>query len=66
MIILVKRSLRKAVGRARVMYDEPMTTTTEAEGILNSRLLSYAPTEDFEEPHTQSHLLKRTDNAESA
>ena len=57
MIRSAKRCLRKTIGRARVTYDELLTTVTEVEMILNSRSLSYVSTEDIEEPLTPSHLL---------
>ena len=52
-----KRWLRKAIGNARLTYDELMTSVTEVEMILNSRPLSYLSSEDIEEPLTPSHLL---------
>ena len=57
MIRSAKRCLRKTIGRARVTYDELLTTVTEVEMILNSRPLSYVSTENIEEPLTPLHLL---------
>ncbi|KAL5457182.1 hypothetical protein EMCRGX_G034427 [Ephydatia muelleri] len=53
----VKRCLRKVIGRAKLSYDELMTTLVEVEATLNSRPISYLSSEDFEEPLTPSHLL---------
>lgn len=52
-----KRCLRKAIGRAKLTYDELLTTLTEVEMILNSRPLSYMASDDVEEPLTPSHLI---------
>jgi len=57
MIKMMKRCLKKTIGRARITYDELLTVVTEAEMILNSRPLSYVSTEDIEEPLTPAHLL---------
>ena len=53
----VKRCLRKVIGKAKLSYDELMTTLVEVEATLNSRPISYLSSEDFEEPLTPSHLL---------
>ena len=52
-----KRCLKRTIGNAKLSYDELSTVVTEVELILNSRLLSYVPTEDLEEPLTPSHLI---------
>jgi len=57
MIKSVKRCLRKIIRRARLSYDKLSMALTEVEMIVNSRLLSYASTEDIEEALTPSHLL---------
>ena len=41
MVKSVKRCLKKSIGRARLTYDELLTTLVEVEMILNSRTLSY-------------------------
>eukprot|EP00731_Ephydatia_muelleri_P009272 Em0004g1610a len=53
----VKRCLRKVIGKAKLSYDELMTTLVEVEATLNSRPISYLSSEDFEEPLKPSHLL---------
>ena len=53
----MKRCLRKTIGRARLTYDELLTSITEAEMILNSRPISYVSADDTEEALTPSHLL---------
>jgi len=53
----MKRCLRKAIGKAKLTYDELLTVLTEVEAIINSRPLSYFSSEDLEEPLTPSHLL---------
>ena len=57
MIKSVKRCLRKALGNARLTYEELLTELVEVEAILNSRPLTYTSTEDCEEPITPSHLM---------
>ena len=54
---LVKRSLRKVLGRAKLSYEQVETVLTEIEGILNSRPLGYVYDDDFHEPLTPSHLM---------
>ena len=53
----MKRCLRKAIGKARMDYDELVTVLVEVEATLNSCPISYLPSEDMEEPLTPSHLL---------
>lgn len=57
MVQAMKRCLRKAIGKAKLNYDELLTVLTEVEAIINSRPLSYFSSEDLEEPLTPSHLL---------
>ena len=57
MVQSVKRCLKKAVGKAKLTYDELLTALTEVEAIVNSRPISYFSSEDLEEPLTPSHLL---------
>jgi len=56
MVKSTKRCLRKAIGRAKLTYDELLTTLTEVQMILNSRPL-YISNDDIEEPLTPSHLI---------
>ena len=53
----MKRCLRKVIGQARFSWDELLTAMVEAEGVINSRPLSYVSMDDLEEPLTPSHLL---------
>eukprot|EP00731_Ephydatia_muelleri_P007453 Em0003g1701a len=53
----VKRCLRKAIGKARMDFDELVTVLVEVEATLNSRPILYVSSEDMEEPLTPSHLL---------
>ncbi len=57
MIQTAKRCPRKAIGSARLTYEELLTIVVEIEMTLNSRPLSYISSEDLEEPLTPSHLL---------
>ena len=57
MVKLVKRSLRKVLGNARLTYEDLLTVVTEVEGVLNSRPITYVYAEDTEEPLTPSHLV---------
>jgi hypothetical protein len=53
----VKRCLYKILKNARVTNEELYTLLTEIEATLNSRPLTYVPTEDLDEPSTPSHLI---------
>ena len=57
MIKSTKRCLKKALGKARLTYEELLTILTEVECILNSRPLTYLYPDDLEEPLTPSHLI---------
>lgn len=57
MIKCTKRCLKKALGKARLTYEELLTILTEVECILNSRPLTYLYPDDLEEPLTPSHLI---------
>ena len=46
---LMKRCMRKLVGRAKLSYDELYTAVTEFEAILNSRPLTYVSASDLDE-----------------
>ena len=45
------------IGKSTLTYEELLTVITDVEAVLNSRLISYVSTEDFDEPLTPSHLL---------
>ena len=57
MVQLVKRSLRKVLGKAQLTYEELLTVLTEVEGVLNSRPPTYIYPEVTENPLTPSHLV---------
>ena len=57
LIRIVKNSLKKILGRARLTYDEIHTFICETENIVNTRSLIYLSEEDFEEPLTPCHLI---------
>ena len=57
MVQLVKRSLRKVLGKAQLSYEELLTVLKEVEGVLNSRPLTYVYSDITEEPLTPSHLV---------
>ena len=57
MVQLVKRSLRKVLGKAQLSYEELLTVLTEVEGALNSRPHTYVYSDIIEEPLTPSHLV---------
>ena len=58
MIQSMKRLLRKIIGMARLTLDELMTAVIEVELLLNSRPLTYIPTNELVKPLTPSHLLR--------
>ena len=57
MIQLVKRSLRKILGKVQLTYKELLTVLIEVEGVINSRPLTYIYPEVAEEPLMPSHLV---------
>ena len=56
MVHSMKMCLKKAIGGARLSYDELLTVTTQVEATLNSQPLTYMSSEDLE-PIIPSHLL---------
>ena len=54
---LVKKSLKKVTGNARLTYEELETILIEIEGVLNSRPLTYVYDELTESPLTPSCLV---------
>ena len=57
MIQLVKRSLRKILGKAQLTYGELLTVLIEVEGVVNSRPLTYIYPEVTEEPLISSNAI---------
>lgn len=57
MIQLVKRRLRKILGKAQLTYEELLTVLIEVEGVVNSRPPTYVYPEVTEKPLTPSHLV---------
>ena len=57
LIGIVKNSLKKILGRARLTYDETHTFICEIENIVNTRPLTYFSAENFDEPLTPYHLI---------
>ena len=56
MVRSMKMCLKKAIGGARLSYDELLTVTTQVEATLNSQPPTYVSSEDLE-PIIPSHLL---------
>ena len=52
LIGIVKNSLKKILGRARLTYDEIHTFIWEIENIVNTRPLTYLGEKNFDEPLT--------------
>ena len=58
MIGMVKRSLKKAIGKALLFMDELITIITEIEAVINSRPLTYLYSEIEEDsPLNPTHFL---------
>ena len=57
MIKSAKRCLRNAIGKNCLTFDELLNLMTEVEGVLNSRPLTYAYSDDITEPLTPSYFL---------
>ena len=57
MVRSTKRCLKKTIGRARLTYDELLTSLIEVEMVINSRPLTYVSPDDLQEPLTQAHFL---------
>ena len=51
--------LKKAIGGARLTFEELLTVITEIETIINCRTLSFVTNTDWEDPLTRSHLINR-------
>ena len=49
--------MKKAIGRAKLSYDELFTAVTQVEATLNSRPLTYMSSDEMGEAVTPSHLL---------
>lgn len=55
---LVKRHLKKALGNAKLTYEEMVTLLTQIEAVVNSRPITYVYEDQREpEPLTPSHFL---------
>ena len=54
---LVKRTLRKVLGNARLCFEELETILIETEGMLNNRPLTYLYEEATEDVLTPNHLI---------
>ena len=57
MFRMIKRCLKKMIGRAKLSYDKLVTAITEVEAVITSRPLSYISPDDLDEPLTPAHLL---------
>ena len=57
LIAIVKSSLKKVVGKAKLNYDEMVKIVTEIEGCLNSRPLTYLNKENVYDLLTPNHLF---------
>ena len=57
MVRSTKQCLKKTIGRARLTYDELLTSLIEVEMVINSRPLTYVSPDDLQEPLTPAHFL---------
>ena len=57
MVKSTKRCLKKLLANEKLNYEDLFTVMTEAEAVLNSRLLTYMYSEDIKTPLTPSHLV---------
>uniref|UniRef100_A0A1X7TYB6 DUF5641 domain-containing protein n=1 Tax=Amphimedon queenslandica TaxID=400682 RepID=A0A1X7TYB6_AMPQE len=57
MIKSTKTCLKKTVGKARLTYEDLLTSLTEVEMIVNSCPLTYLSADEIKESITLSHLL---------
>lgn len=57
MVRSTKRCLKKIIGRAKLTYDELLTSLIEVEMVINSRPLTYVSPDDLQEPLTPAHFL---------
>ena len=61
LIAIVKSSLKKAVGKAKLNYDKIVTIVTEIQGCLNSRPSTYLNEENVYDLLTSNHLVYEHD-----
>ena len=59
MVRSIECCLRKMVGRANFTQDELLTAVVEIEAVINSRLLSYISSTNFEEPQTSPSCWRK-------
>ena len=59
MVKSVKSCLRKTLRNTKLSFDELMTTLTEIESTIISRLLTFVSSEELEEPLVPLHLICR-------
>ena len=61
LIAIVKSSLKKVVGKAKLNYDKIVTIVTEIQGCLNSRPSTYLNEENVYDLLTSNHLVYEHD-----
>ena len=61
LIAIVKSSLKKVVGKAKLNYDKIVTTFTEIKGFLNSRPLTCLNEENVYDLSTSNHFIFERD-----